>query len=234
VEKLFGLRKLRLASGEEMMEILGREQGEVAPIGLPEAIPVVIDRRVLAQEFVIGSAGSKFAGLKINPSDILKCREAFVEEVGEMAGEDVEVKTHTALHVLKGAVQKVLGAKLTTGVYVNGNDGRLTVQFNRKPTVEEISRIENEANACVKRNQEVNVFEMDRKEAELKFGDIIYDAFPVPSHITRLKIAHIEGWNINCCNKTHTRTTGEVGKIKIDDFRFRPAKGILEISFKVG
>jgi len=150
-----------------------------------------------------------------------------------MVDKDIEVKTHTALHVVKGATQKVLGAKLTTGVYVNGSNGRLVVALSRKPTDDEIERIEKEANECINRNQEIRIFEMDRKEAEQKFGDIIYDAFPVPAHITMLKIVYIEGWNINCCNKNHTQTTGEVGKIKVDDFRFRGAKGILEISFKV-
>lgn len=146
---------------------------------------------------------------------------------------DVEVRTHTALHILKGAVQKVLCAELTTGVYVSGESGRLSVQFNRKPTDEEIQRIENEANECVKRNEDVKILEMNRQEAEQKFGNAIYDAFPVPAHITKLKIAHIEGWNINCCNKEHTKTTGEIGKIKINHWRFRESKKTLEISFKI-
>jgi alanyl-tRNA synthetase len=44
-----------------------------------------------------------------------------------MAMIPVEVRTHTALHVVKGAVVKVLGreAKWTASVYVNGNHGRL-------------------------------------------------------------------------------------------------------------
>ena len=42
-----------------------------------------------------------------------------------------EVRTHTALHVLKGAVVKVLGAEWTAGVAVDGSHGRLTVQFSR-------------------------------------------------------------------------------------------------------
>jgi len=49
-----------------------------------------------------------------------------------------EVKAHAALHVVKGAVRKVLGAKWTASVHVSGSHGRLTVQFNRKPTDEEI------------------------------------------------------------------------------------------------
>jgi len=57
-----------------------------------------------------------------------------------------EPRTHTAVHVLKGAVQQVLGAKWTVSVYVSGTHGRLTVQFDRKPTDEEVARIERAAN----------------------------------------------------------------------------------------
>lgn len=145
----------------------------------------------------------------------------------------VETRTYTALHILKGAVQKVLGAELTTSVYVSGDSGRLSVQFGRKPTDEEVARIESEANECVKRNEEVSILEMDRAEAEQKFSNAIYDAFPVPAYVTKLKIVNIEGWNINCCNKEHTKTTGEVESIKIDHWRFRESKQMLEISFKV-
>ncbi len=143
-----------------------------------------------------------------------------------------ERKTHTALHIVKGAAQKILGTVLTTSVYVDDSNGRLTVHCNKKPTDQEIRQIELEANNCINDNKEVKVLEMDRREAEEVFGNIIYDIFPVPSHITKLKILQIENWNINCCNKEHTRTTGDVGKIEIDKIRFRDVKQLLEISFK--
>ena len=43
----------------------------------------------------------------------------------------------------------------------------------------------------------------------------------------------IEGWNVNACNKEHTRTTGEIGEIKIGKVRFRRSRGLLETSFGV-
>jgi alanyl-tRNA synthetase len=51
-----------------------------------------------------------------------------------------EVRTHTALHILKGAVVRVLGegAMWTASVYTEGKHGRLTVQFDRKPTDDEV------------------------------------------------------------------------------------------------
>ncbi|MEM4727244.1 MAG: alanyl-tRNA editing protein, partial [Candidatus Bathyarchaeia archaeon] len=71
-----------------------------------------------------------------------------------------EVRTHTALHVLKGAVQNVLGAKWTAGVYVEGYHGRLTVQFDRKPREEEIALVEEEANRKIREDVPVEVLEM--------------------------------------------------------------------------
>ena len=147
----------------------------------------------------------------------------------------MEVKTHTALHVLKGAVVKVLGeeAKWTASVYVNGKHGRLTVKFNRKPTKEEIKEIERLANEKIRENVSVEVYELPRDEAEKRFGKEIYDLFPLPEEIRTLKVVVIEGWNINACKKEHTKTTGEIGQIKIRKVRFRKAKELLEISFDV-
>lgn len=143
------------------------------------------------------------------------------------------IRTHTAVHVLKGAAQHVLGTHLTTGVHVQGADGRLTVQCSRKPTDEEIKQVEEEANQCISENKEVHVHEMDRRAAEQRFGTVMYDAFPVPLHITCLAVVEIQGWNINCCNKEHTRTTGDAGTIKIVKTRSREAKQVLEIPFRV-
>ena len=147
----------------------------------------------------------------------------------------MEVKTHTALHVLKGAVVKVLGeeAKWTASVYVNGSHGRLTVKFNRKPSKEEIKEIEKLANEKIKENVPILVYELPREEAERRFGEDMYDLFPIPEEVKTLRVVVIEGWNVNACNKEHTKTTGEIGEIKIRKTRFRKSKGLLEISFDV-
>lgn len=148
---------------------------------------------------------------------------------------DMEVKTHTALHVLKGAVVKVLGeeAKWTASVYVSGNHGRLTVKFNRKPSEEEIKEIEGLANEKIRENVPIKVYELPREEAERRFGEDMYDLFPIPEEVRTLRVVVIEGWNINACNKEHTKTTGEIGEIKIRKVRFRKSKELLEIGFDV-
>ncbi|MCD6480576.1 alanyl-tRNA editing protein [Candidatus Bathyarchaeota archaeon] len=145
----------------------------------------------------------------------------------------LEVRTHTALHVLKGAVQKVLGARWTAGVYVKGSHGRLTVKYHRKPSREEMERVEEEANRKIEEDAPIEELEMTREEAEERWGDAIYDLFPLPPGVKRLKILHIEGWNVNACRERHTETTGEIGRIKIRKFRYRPSRELLEISFDI-
>ena len=144
------------------------------------------------------------------------------------------LRTHSAIHVVKGAAQRVLGAKLTTSTYVDGSHGRLTVQFDRKPTDQEMAMIEREANAKVDENAEVVEFEMDKTEAELHFGDRIYDQFPVPASVTRLKIVRIPDWNINCCIERHVESTGQIGRIRLGKPRFRNSRRELELEFDVG
>ncbi len=145
----------------------------------------------------------------------------------------IEIRTHTALHVLKGAVVKVLGARWTTGVHVKGNHGRLTLQYDRKPTPEEITRIEELANSKIKEDAPVEVTDMERTEAEELHGDAIYDLFTISSAITRLSILHIPGWNVNACNKQHTLTTAQIGRLTITKTRHRATKRLLEISYDI-
>jgi alanyl-tRNA synthetase len=139
----------------------------------------------------------------------------------------------SALHVLKGAVQKVTGATLTTSVFSDGSKGRLTVEYSDKPSPEEILKIERLANEKIRENVKIEMIKIDRSEAEEKFGTIIYDKFPVPDHIRRLTLTRIDDWNINCCLGPHHKRTGDIGKITILKHRARPNRNELEISFSV-
>ena len=156
--------------------------------------------------------------------------EKNIMELSKLA---LEVRAHTALHVLKGAIVKVLGAKWTSGVSVKGGHGRLTVQFHRKPTEEEIKLIEQKANEKILEDAPVEVLELDRGVAEERWGDLIYDVFPIPETVTRLSICHIQDWNVNACNKEHTKTTGEIGTLKITKARYRNSKKLLEVSYDI-
>ena len=132
---------------------------------------------------------------------------------------------------MKGATERVLGAKKTASVFASGRHGRLTVQFERRPTDEEMKSIEKATNEKIAEGAEVLEFEMERAEAEGHFGNVIYDLFPLPPSASRLHIVRIPEWNINCCNQRHVENTLQIGKIKLGKTRYRNSKRELEIEF---
>lgn len=81
LNKIPGFGKARLATEQELGNWFGAQPGAVPPVALPPAIPKFIDSGVMEMPFVIGSAGSRFVGLKIQPSDIIKQENAKVLEI---------------------------------------------------------------------------------------------------------------------------------------------------------
>jgi alanyl-tRNA synthetase len=144
-----------------------------------------------------------------------------------------EARTHTALHVVKGAIYKVLGAKWSTSASVDGSHGRIAVELDRKPTVEEEADIQRLVDEKIEEDQPIEILDMTRREAEARFGDFIYDKFPLPESIQKLQVFHLSGWNVNACNKEHTCSTGQIGRVTISKMRYRGGKGVLEVSFDV-
>ena len=147
----------------------------------------------------------------------------------------IEVRTHTALHIVKGAIVKVLGsdAKWSTSAGVNGGHGRIAVEFNRKPTEEELAEIQEKVDQKIAEDTEIETYTMSRKEAEMRWGDWIYDKFPLPESIQEVSIFHLPDWNVNACVKKHTETTGQIGSIRITKTRYRNSKQVLEVSYEV-
>ena len=125
------------------------------------------------------------------------------------------------------------GAKWSASAYNGGSHGGLTVQFDRKPTDEEMAKIEEAANAKIKENAATEMHDMARSDAEAKWGDDIYDLFPLPVDLKVVKVFHLPGWNVNTCGKQHCEKTAEVGGIKIAKWRYRANKQLLEMSFDV-
>ena len=147
----------------------------------------------------------------------------------------IETRCHTALHIVKGAIVNVLGpdAKWSTSAGVDGNHGRIAVEFNRKPTDEELALIQVRVDEKLAEDAVIEIHNLSRADAEVRWGDWIYDKFPLPESIQQLSIFYLPDWNVNACNKKHTKTTGEVGKIQITKTRYRNSKNVLEVSYDI-
>lgn len=71
-----GWSRLRFASAQEIQEVAGFVQGAVAPVGLPEHIPVLFDRGITECEKVNISSGDPMAGLELATDDLFRVSKA--------------------------------------------------------------------------------------------------------------------------------------------------------------
>jgi len=67
VRSLLGVSKVSFASAEEMTQLTGMMVGGATVFGLPEDLPVFIDDRVLALDYVILGTGGRTSKIKISP-----------------------------------------------------------------------------------------------------------------------------------------------------------------------
>lgn len=70
VRKRLGVRKVSFAPADVTKELTGQEIGGVTIFGLPEALPVWLDSRVMECDWVIVGAGSRSAKIKFDPSQL--------------------------------------------------------------------------------------------------------------------------------------------------------------------
>ena len=67
VRKRLGVRKVSFAPSDLTKELTGQEMGGVTVFGLPAALSVWVDTRVLERDWVIIGAGSRTAKIKLDP-----------------------------------------------------------------------------------------------------------------------------------------------------------------------
>jgi len=139
----------------------------------------------------------------------------------------MEVRAHSAVHVLKGAVRRVLGPRRFT----LGEVGVLKLSSDGPATELEVGKIEAAANRKIAEDAEILEFDMDRQEAEGHFGTGIYDLSPAPQAGTLLKIVRIPDWEASCCPQAHVESTGSIGAIRIDGAAFDAQEKELELRF---
>ena len=76
-------QRLQFASAGEIREITGSVQGAVAPVGLPDVVPVVCDEVIARCERVNLSSGDPAIGLEMKGSDLLAVSRATIASIAE-------------------------------------------------------------------------------------------------------------------------------------------------------
>jgi alanyl-tRNA synthetase len=139
---------------------------------------------------------------------------------------------HTATHILNGSSRQILGPWVWQHSAFKEEDyGRIDITHFSHLTQEEVNKIEDLANEIVRKNLKVTNTFIPRGEAESKYGFRLYQGGVVPAKLVR--VVNIGGWDIEACGGTHSRTTGEVGLIKITKAE-RIQDGVERLNFVAG
>ncbi len=72
VTKLMGVPKASFASSEEMMALTGMQVGGVTPFSLPQGMPLYVDDRVMAADWIILGGGGRSLQIKTSPEVFTK------------------------------------------------------------------------------------------------------------------------------------------------------------------
>lgn len=137
---------------------------------------------------------------------------------------------HTATHILHSALRKVLGEHVAqAGSLVEPSRLRFDFSHYSSLTLEDIAKVEDEANEIVFRNLEVIKTLLPKNEA-LKSGAL---AFFGDKYGDIVRIVEIPGFSKEFCGGTHVNRTGDIGIIKIVDER-AVASGVRRIEAVAG
>jgi Cys-tRNA(Pro)/Cys-tRNA(Cys) deacylase len=69
-------KRLSFASAGEIQQITGFVQGAIAPLCLPEDVPVIFDNAIARCNRVNISSGDPMAGLELDPQDLIRLARA--------------------------------------------------------------------------------------------------------------------------------------------------------------
>jgi prolyl-tRNA editing enzyme YbaK/EbsC (Cys-tRNA(Pro) deacylase) len=76
-----GRKQVKLAEPELVQQISGYEVGAMPPFGHLEALPTLLDQRVLEHPYVFAGGGAENALVRLNPQDILRVTGAKVTDL---------------------------------------------------------------------------------------------------------------------------------------------------------
>ena len=76
-------RRLSFATAEEILSVTGCVQGAVAPLGLPDSVPVIFDAAITQCQKVNISSGDPAAGLELNTQDLIKAADPQIAAIAD-------------------------------------------------------------------------------------------------------------------------------------------------------
>ncbi len=133
---------------------------------------------------------------------------------GGLAGHsEIEVRYHTATHLLHQALRDVLGNEVSQkGSNITPERLRFDFSFSRKMTDEEKKQVEKIVNTKIEEKLDVTNIVTNKDEA-VKMGALHFFDQKYPDQVSVYKIGD---YSKEFCGGPHVKNTGEIGKFKID------------------
>lgn len=127
---------------------------------------------------------------------------------------DALTRHHTATHCVNAAAREVLGPHVwQCGSKKEEGEAHLDLTHYEKPSRDQLSLIEEKANQFVLEARPVTVTEMDRGEAEKKYGFRLYQGGGAIGG--KIRVVDVEGVDVEACGGLHRANTSEIGVIKL-------------------
>jgi len=156
----------------------------------------------------------------------------FVELVVDEDRRKQLVQHHTSAHIINGAARKVLGEHVQqAGAEKKIDKAHLDMFHFKKISDEELTKIEELANTCIKENHEISINWINRTEAEQKYGFDIYQGGAVPGK--EIRIVNVKDWDVEACGGLHLDNTGEADIIAITGIK-KLQDSVVRIEFLAG
>ena len=76
-------RRLSFATAEEILSVTGCVQGAVAPLGLPDSVPIIFDKAITQCQKVNISSGDPAAGLELDTQDLITAAGAQIAAIAD-------------------------------------------------------------------------------------------------------------------------------------------------------
>ncbi len=145
-----------------------------------------------------------------------------VLDTGELkAGSEEELgkvlRLHTATHLLQQALREVLGGDVKqAGSDITPERARFDFNYPRKPTPEEIKKVEDLVKEKIKQDLPVNFVELPKAEAE-KSGALFFFKEKYPDIVKVYYVGESleSAWSKEFCGGPHVTHTGIIGEFKI-------------------
>ena len=139
---------------------------------------------------------------------------------------------HTAIHIINGAARKLLGDHVWQGGSGKTVEkAHLDITHYKPVTHEEMGKIEDEANAIIRKAVPISAGLFERSDAEKNFGMRIYQGGAIPDR--SIRVIEIPGWDVEACAGTHCSNTAEVERIVLVSAE-RIQDGIVRLTVKAG